>query len=127
MQVFIRFFFILTALVYLVKAESSLYAPIQLCYYSYPTEIELVVSSEPEYGLSFQETGAHPQQITVSTHAQIDFSAIYKSALFIYDRYVLQQLKSFNQTFTLRHRLTSVLQKSNIWHRSSDEDSLLLG
>ena len=127
MKVFIRFFFVLTAFAYLLKAESTLNAPIEFCYYSSPTEIELVVSGEPDYGLSFQETKAHPKQIADFTRAQIDFSAIYKSAQFIYDRYVLQQLKSFGQAFTLRHRLTKVLQKNNIWHQSSDEDSLLLG
>ena len=122
---FLRFVFILTALIYLVKAESSLYTPTNYCDDPIQTKIELVVSTALEYDLSLYKLDAPPKQTRDFTHTHIDFSSINKFALLHYHNYVLHQLNSFNRTFTLHHQLTSILQKNNIWHQSSDEDPLL--
>lgn len=123
----IRFFFIVTALIYLVKAEGSFFAPSDFCYYSNPTEVELVVTDKPEYDFSSFELDRPPKLIPDFTHTHIDFSSINKFALLHYHNYVLHQLNSFNRTFTPNHQLTSILQKHNIWHQSSEEVPLLLG
>ena len=123
----IRFFFISTALIYLVQAESSFYAPTDFCYDPIQTKIELLVSTEIEYDLSFNKLGFSPKQIPDFTDIPIDFSSLHKLALFHYNNYLLHQLSSFKHNFIPKLQLTSILQKHNVWHQSSDEPPVLFG
>lgn len=124
---FLRFFFILTALIYLVEAESSLYTPTDFCYDPIQTKIELVVSVELESDQSFYKLDASPKQIPDFTDIPSDFSSLHKLALFHYNNYLLHQLSSFKHNSIPKLQLTSILQKHNVWHQSSDEPPVLFG
>ena len=124
-SLFTSFFYILITLIFLVTAESTIYTPIEYCYYSHPTEIELVVTTETEYDLSLFKIDAPPKRSFDFAVAHIDFMSICKLTLFHYDNYVRHQLKSFKRTFFPNHELSSILQKHNVWHQSSEEDPVL--
>lgn len=125
-SIIIKLFFILTGF-YLVQAQSSFYVPTDYCYDPIQTKIELVVSIEPENEISFFELDIPPKQIPDFTHTHIGFLTIYKFALYYYNNYILHQLNFFKRIFTPNHQLTSILQKHNIWHQSSDEPPALFG
>ena len=55
----------------------------------------------------------------------IDFSSSDALALYHYNHDVQHQLISFTRSFSPTLQLTSILQKHNIWHQSSDEDPSL--
>lgn len=122
---FIRFFFILSTFINVVKAEGSWFAPTDHCYHCNQTEIQLVVSIVPEDELNFYELEASPKQKTDYALTPIDFSSIHKLKLLYYNCYVLDQLKTLKRSFTPNLQLASILQKKNIWHQSSDEDPLV--
>ena len=116
----IRFFFIFTGFIYL----STLAGPTDFYYNPIQTQIELVVSIETEDGLGLSEIDAPAKPVL--DFSQADFLSINKFALFHYNNYVLHQLKSVKRTFSPNHQLSSILQKNNIWHQSSEEPPLLL-
>ena len=124
---FIKLFFILYTFVYPVKIESNLDTPPDYRDYPDQPEIEPVVTEAAEYNLTVYQLNTSPKQITDFALAKVDISAINKYSLIHYNNYVLHQLKLFKHPITPHQQLLSILQKSNIWHQSSAEDSPLLG
>jgi len=115
----IKFFLIFTGFIYL----STLPGPTDFYYNPIQTQIELVVSIETENGLGLSEIDAPAKPVL--DFSQVDFLTINKFALFYYNKCVLHQLKSVKDTFPPNHQLTSILQKNNIWHQSSEEPPVL--
>lgn len=113
---------VLITLMFFVKAESSLYAPIEHQYYSSPIEIELVVAAEIEYDLDFFQLHLPSYRSPHIAAAPLDFAARNKFALQRYESYVRHQLKIFEHAFPTKHQLLAILQNQNIWHRSSGEE-----
>ncbi len=124
---FFKFFFILNALIYLVKIEGDLSVPADYCYNPIQIRIEQVVSERPEYNLRLSQFDTSQKQIADFTLANIDFSFINKYSLIQFNNYVFHELKSYQHPFSPNHQLTSILQKHNIWHQSSDESDPLFG
>jgi len=115
----IKFFLILTGFIYL----GTLSGPTDFYYNPIQTQIELVVSNKFEYDFAFFEVKAPAKPVL--DFSQVDFCSINKFALLHYNNYVLHQLKSIKHTFPPNHQLTSILQKNNIWHQSSEEPPVL--
>jgi hypothetical protein len=124
--IFRYFCYILVILIFLVKTESSVYSVEHSNYYN-QTKTELVVAAEPEYDFNFFKLETPLKRITDFTPTHIDLSVIYEFTHFHYNNYVLLQLKLLKRPFSPHYQLTSVLQKNNIWHQSSEEDPLLFG
>ncbi len=125
MSLFARFFYILITLIFLVKAESTIYAPTECSYYSHPTETELVVTTATDYDLSLFKIDAPPKPGSDFAVAHIDFISLCKLTLLNYDNYVRHQLKSHKSAFLPNQTLLAILQKHNVWHQSSGEDPVL--
>jgi len=117
----VKFLLLLTGFVYL----GTLSGPTDFFYNPIQTQIELVVSIESGDVLALSEIDAPAKPI--ADFSQVDFFSINKFALFHYNNYVLHQFKSIQQTFPQNHQLTSILQKNNIWHQSSEEPRALFG
>ena len=124
-SLFARFFCILITLIFLVKAESTIYAPIEFCYYCPPTEIELVVTPEIDYDLALFKVDV-PQKQYADFAVHINFESIYTITAIYYDSYVRHLLKSFKRAFSSNLELISILQRYNVWHQSSDEEHFLV-
>jgi len=118
----IRFFCVLFTLIFLVKAESTLYAPAEFCYYSPPTKTELLVT--PASDVSLFKVDVPSKQSVDYILAHVDFACRYKPTLFYFDNYVRHLLRYFDRTFLINRTLVSILQKHNIWHHSSDEEPI---
>ncbi len=119
---FIQFFFILTTFICIVKLDSNLYIPTDCFYHPNQTRIELVVSEQAEYNVTFNTSSISQGQETDFTLAHVDFSSINKFLLIQYSNYVLHQLKSFKYFLIPNQQLVSILQNKNIRHQSPDED-----
>lgn len=134
-NIFIRVFFILNLFVYSFFIFSTLVYPAIIennlwvytgCYYDLDqTEIEPAFSERSNNKFGFYNLNSSPKQTAGFTPVNVDFSAVHKYSLIHYNNYVRHQLKLFDRTFTPRQQLVSILQKNNIWHQSSDEDSPL--
>ena len=120
----IKLFFILIG-VYLIQVRSPFEIPTDYCNDPIQTNIELVVSNEPENESGIFELNTAPKQLLEVTHNYFDFVTIYKLSLFHYRTYILNQLKSLEHISTPNFQLIFILQKNNIWHQSSDKDPVL--
>ena len=122
-DVFFKIIFILNALIYIIKFENSLCTPTYDCNSPNQTRIELIVTGRPDYNLSFCKCNTSPKQATHFTLTTTDLSSINKYSLIHFNNCILHQLKSLKYTFSPFYQLISILQKNNIWHQSSDDDS----
>ena len=113
----VKFLLLLTGFIYL----STLSGPTDFTYNPIQTQIELVVSIETGYGLDLSEIEVPSKPVL--DFSQVDLLSVNKFALLNYNKHVLHQLKSVNDTFPANHRLTFILQ--NIWHQSSEEPPVL--
>ena len=125
-NILIRFFFLLSAIVILVKAESGLYYHTDYCYHYSQTVIELVVSEGLDYNFGFRNINDPQDEIADFSCAGFDFSLTQSHSLIQFNNYVLHQLKSLSSTLHPNHSIISILQKNNTWHQSSDEDPSFL-
>ena len=122
---FLLLLVILNTLVCLVRIENSFYRTtgsfsyLQHTYYSSQINVELIVSGVPEYNLRLYRLYTYPDP--VSSFFPPDFNSISN---LLYNNYVIVQLKSLKQTFIHDKFLITILHKSNIWHKSSDDDPL---
>ena len=120
---FIRLVFSLGVFIYVLGTESYLPILTDYCYYASQTETELVVFSKKEIDLGFlKRLDDSPKQITDFVQPNPDFSSTHGLARLHYGATVLHRYKSCQRHFTPNHQITSILQKKNIWHQSSDED-----
>ena len=101
------FFCVIITLIFLVKAEITIYAP------------------ETEYSLSLSKIDVPPKRSSDFAVAHTELMSICELTPFHYDNYLRHQLKSFKCTSSHNHEHTSILQKHNILHQSSDEDPVL--
>jgi len=124
--VFVRFFILLSTIVYLIKIESSLFVHTDYCYHPEQTEIELVFSERPEYlpnfNLEYNSYLKSQKPIIDSEHTRHDYPSINKYLLINFNNYVLNKLYTLKFSSIHNDLFVSSLQKNNIWHQSSDED-----
>jgi hypothetical protein len=123
LNAFIYSFFIFNVVVYPAEIETNLRVDSGCCYDLNQAEIDLVFSEKPGHNSTTYQFNSSAKQIADSALAKVDFLALNKNALIHYNNYVLHQLKLFKRPITPQPQLLSILQKSNIWHQSSDEDS----
>jgi hypothetical protein len=134
-NILIRFFFSFNVFVYSFFVFSTLIYPLMLennlrieagCYDDLDqTELEPAFAERSGYSFDFYQLNPSQKQTAGFTPANVDFSAVHKYALICYNNYVRHQLSSFNHAFTPQPQLISILQKSNVWHQSFDEDPSL--
>jgi len=124
-DIFAKFFIISYVFISTLQIENSLYIPTDYCFYHSQIEIELVLSEKSHYDISFYNLNTSQKQTKDFTLAAFDFPPVNKCLLIQYNNLVLHQLKSLEYNFYSNHRHISILQKNNIWHQSSDEDSFL--
>lgn len=123
---FVRYFLLINAFVTFVTIESSQIAQADFSYYSNQTEIELVVSAETNNHFQlFTLENEFSQNPTVD-YKNLEFSSINKFIQTQHDHLVRLRLKSNQLIFNQAHQITTILQKKNIPHQSSDEDPPLL-
>ena len=124
---FLVFLVILNALFVLVKIENSLYSTdgsfgyLDHTYFSTQINAELILSGLPEYNLSFSSPNNYSKPAPYFTFP--DFNLFTN---LLYNNYVAVHLKSLKQILINDKLLITILHKSNIWHKSSEEDPLLI-
>jgi hypothetical protein len=124
---FLVFLVILNALLCLVKIENSLYSTagsfgyLEHTYFSAQINAELILSDLPEYSLSFSSPNTYSKP--ASSFTIPDFNLFTN---LIYNNYITVHLKSLKKLVQNDKLLIAILHKSNIWHKSSKDDPLLI-
>lgn len=121
-DIFFKIIFILNALIYIIKFENSLCTPTYDCNSPNQTRIELIFTGQSNHPKSFYKLSI-PLKTTPFTPLIADLSSINKHSLNHYNNCIRYQIKYYKSHFDFNHQIISILQKNNIWHQSSDEDS----
>lgn len=122
-DVFLKYIFILNALIYIIKYDNSLCTPTYDDNSPNQTRIELIETEKSDYHLSSCKCQPSPKRITHLPFTTTDLSYVNRVLLIQFHNLCVQHFKSIKNTYSPFHLLISILQKNNIWHQSSDEDS----
>ena len=123
---FIKIFFLIQFFVALIKVEANVFSPIN--YYEHPAnaQVELVVSNGQSSTQTLYNFISSPNKIIDVSFSAIDYSTLYKYALYYYDNYLLNHYKSIKNHFIPHTQLFSLLQRKNSCYQSNDEVPLHL-
>ena len=121
---FIRLLFLLSAFIYFVKSESNQYYIYDYGDYQSQIGIELVNSKD----INFKFLNILFPQLFNSYEStpSIDFSTLYNYWSNHFGSYIFHQIKLVNQKSAPNQQVVLILQKSNTWHQSPDEDAFIL-
>lgn len=121
---FIKLLFLLSAFIYFIKSESNQYYIYDYGDYQSQIGIELVNSKD----INFKFVNILFPQLFNSYEStpSIDFSTLYKYWSNHFSNYIFHQLKLVNQKSAPNQQVVQILQKSNNWHQSPDEDAFIL-
>ena len=121
---------IFNTLACLVKIAYDQYSSIDAFRYSWHTnytvqiKVELVISEEPKHTFDFFKFIAPQEKAAGFTQFNSDFLTLSKYSIKNSNTETIVRLKILNQTSSEHQSLISILHRSNIRHKSSDEEPL---
>ena len=120
------FIFVAILFLYLTVFENDICGSANYSYASHLTNIEVIY--QPELPEEFQPYNGSSSVKKRKAHGSFYLENIFKCAkdiLFSVNNFSTSYLKNQNNYALNFHHIISILQKSNTWHQSSDDDSFL--
>lgn len=118
----IQFIFVVSAFIHLIKLDSELCTSPAYHSPKNQTQVEHVLPEKDSYPIEFRLVGPIKEHPGSLPFHQLHHSIIYKILLIDYNHRQINQIRYLNQTPSNQFYLIVILQKSNIWHQSSNED-----
>ena len=121
------FLFLLSSLILIAKVDNSNLKPINFCNNPSQIKTELVVP-----GVVFNNSSIHQSIFEVNSETgsilgHFNHFSSNKFSLYCYNTCLLHQIKFNESNFTSSDQIVITFQKSNIPHKSSDENPSQLG
>ena len=120
---FIRIFFLLGFLLVVIRLENFLYTAEDDCSYPDLVNNELVISEQPteDWILTDYNDFSDYNECMTSHVYKTGILHSYKIAIYSYNYLIFLKIKTVSSDHFFSSNIISILQKNNIWHKSSEE------